>query len=57
MSCRGLTTVSNTLVTPRLDRGVQLKILNYFVFLDTVVKPQYDIECVFFDPRKNDVYY
>nr|WP_147142121.1 palindromic element RPE4 domain-containing protein [Rickettsia asiatica] len=38
-------------VIPRLDRGIQLKILTLLVFLviflDTVVKPRYDNECFF----------
>ncbi|WP_410527695.1 palindromic element RPE4 domain-containing protein [Rickettsia sp.] len=38
-------------VIPRLDRGIQLKILTLLVFfnffMDTVVKPRYDTERVF----------
>nr|WP_082068226.1 palindromic element RPE4 domain-containing protein [Rickettsia endosymbiont of Ixodes pacificus] len=40
--------INSTAVILRLDRGIQFKILNiFYCFLDTVVKPRYDTECVF----------
>ncbi|MGI4753446.1 MAG: hypothetical protein ACRYE8_06995 [Janthinobacterium lividum] len=43
--------ISFTFVIPRLDRGIQLKILIllvfFIVFLDAVVKPRHDTESTF----------
>ncbi|WP_082022233.1 hypothetical protein [Rickettsia hoogstraalii] len=47
-----------TSVIPRLDRGIQLKILKllvfFIVFMDPVVKPRGDT-VGFTDPRRNDI--